>query len=133
MPPIRDLLIIGAGGFLGANARYLLTIWSANYLKQWFGWTSLPYGTLFVNVTGSLLLAIFGVWLMQQTRVPDSMRLLIGTGFFGAYTTFSTYANESVALFETSGWLQAVSYIFLTNGLCLLGVICGIWIAQRWW
>lgn len=133
LPSIRDLLFVGLGGFLGANVRYMLTAWAAVRFEKWFGLASLPYGTLFVNVTGSFLLAVFGVWFAHQARWSESVRLLIGTGFFGAYTTFSTYANESVGLMRGEHGAEGLVYILLSNGLCLLAVLLGLWLGERWW
>ena len=127
----QNLLFVGVGGFLGANARYLISTFLNDRTMQSDGW-HIPLGTAFVNITGSLLLAIFLVWVQRRiTIVPNSAKLLIGTGFFGAYTTFSTFANESVALWKDNA-LQAIGYIILTNSLCLIGVILGIWLANRW-
>ena len=123
-----NLLYVGIGGFLGANARYILSNWVVYRLSQWTG-VSLPYGTAFVNITGSFLLAAFIVWAGKRSGFPDGVQLLIGTGFFGAYTTFSTYANETIALFRQD-WRLGLGYMIVTNGLCLLGVILGIWFAS---
>lgn len=124
----QNLLYVGVGGFLGANARYVLTVVLNERLTR-----QLPIGTTFVNVTGSLLLSLFLVWAQRRVGiVPESAKLLIGTGFFGAYTTFSTYANESVLLWQDN-WRTGIGYILITNLLCLLGVIMGIWFANRIW
>ncbi len=130
MPPFSDLFYVGVGGFLGANARYILSVWVGIHLETALNY-EFPYGTLFVNWSGSFLLAIFGVWFTKQTTLSANVRLLIGTGFFGAYTTYSTYVNESIDLIRAGNWQQGVSDILLTNTLCLLGVLAGIWVAHR--
>jgi len=124
-------LFIGIGGFLGANARYIVSNWLTTSISSWLGLHA-PYGTAFVNITGSLLLAMFVVWSGERLDLSSEMRLLIGTGFFGAYTTFSTYANESIDLWR-SDWRIAVGYILLTNMLCLLGVLLGLYLGNRLW
>ena len=123
VPPMRDLLLVGAGGFLGAVMRYILTAWVAVRAAHWFGWESLPAGTLFVNVTGSFLLAVFSVWITSQGNWSQDLRLLVGTGFFGAYTTFSTFANEGIALWRTENAANGLFYIVLTNVLCLTQIL----------
>lgn len=128
----QSLLYVGMGGFLGANARYILSSWLTPALSDRLGW-SLPYGTAFVNITGSLLLALFVVWASRRADLAQGVTLLIGTGFFGAYTTFSTYANESVTLFSEAGWRTGIGYMLLTNALCVLGVVLGIALANRIW
>lgn len=127
----QAFLFVGIGGFFGANVRYALSLWLNVRLATATGW-QLPFGTAFVNITGSFLLALFLVWAAQRSNMPDALRLAIGTGFFGAYTTFSTYANEGVSLFSTD-WRTGLGYIIVTNGLCLLGVVLGIALANRLW
>ncbi|MEL6403244.1 MAG: fluoride efflux transporter CrcB [Chloroflexota bacterium] len=121
----QSLLWVGIGGFFGANARYISSTWLNSTSR------AMPFGTAFVNITGSLLLAFFLTYISKRANVPDSVSLLIGTGFFGAYTTFSTYANESMRLINDGQWLTGVGYIVGTNLLCLLGVMIGIALAQR--
>ncbi|MGB7340566.1 MAG: fluoride efflux transporter CrcB [Phototrophicaceae bacterium] len=124
------LLWVGIGGFLGANARYILSSWIATRFPPVLG-KAMPLGTAFVNITGSFLLALFLAYIDRRLNMPDSVKLLVGTGFFGAYTTFSTYANEGFALLNSKDWLVGLIYIFGTNILCLLGVMLGLFIANR--
>jgi fluoride exporter len=124
---MTNLLFIGIGGFLGAIARYSLTIGITNRIGGHF-----LVGTLAVNFSGWLLLALFTVWSARQLGLPEHLRLMIGTGFFGAYTTFSTFANESIALMQTGHWTAALGNIIGTNLLCLLGVLVGLALATRW-
>jgi len=93
----QALLFVGLGGFFGANVRYILSFVLTEGIAKLTGWR-LPFGTAFVNITGSFLLAVFLYWAGRRAGFPDSVRLLVGTGFFGAYTTFSTYANASINL-----------------------------------
>jgi len=79
-------LIIGLGGFLGANARYLLSGWAA---QKWGA--SFPYGTLLINATGSFILGLFLAATTGRVLVDPRWRLFFAIGFLGAYTTFSTY------------------------------------------
>ena len=123
------LLWIGLGGFFGANARYLMTLWVNSLMIPRFG--TLPFGTMAVNVLGSFGLAVLGVWFGSRVGLSPNVRLLIGTGFFGAFTTFSTFANESVTLFEKGGISPLLVNIIMTNVLCLVGVVLGLAVAQR--
>lgn len=123
------LLYIGIGGFLGANARYILSTWITQWLGEHLGW-NVPLGTAFVNITGSVFLAMFALWVSNRLYISDNFRLLITTGFFGAYTTFSTYANESINLLGKD-WRLGVSYILATNVLCLVGVVIGLCIGSQ--
>src|SRR5262249_29690273 len=90
---LETLLWIGIGGFIGANVRYLVSTWAADHLAKGF-----PWGTLIINFTGSSLLGMFTGWAGNHITLDPRVRLLVAIGFFGAYTTFSTYANESVGL-----------------------------------
>ncbi len=128
---MTGLLAVGIGGFLGAITRYLLSGWLAVRFAENFD-SQFPVGTLFVNVTGSFLLALFVVWVSHQVNLAQEVRLVVATGFFGAYTTFSTYATESVALLQQGLW-SGVGNILLTNGLCLIAVLLGVWLGTQWW
>ncbi len=126
MLSVGSLLWVGMGGFLGASARYLVYAVALN------AQVTLPYGTLFMNVTGSFLLAVLNVWFTHHTNLPDSVRLFALTGFLGSYTTFSTFSNEVVAFLRGGAWPDGMLYIFLTNALCLIAVVLGVWLAARW-
>ena len=123
---MENFFIVGLGGFVGANLRYWFSTWIA---QQWG--SSFPWGTLVINFSGSFFLAIFLSWSAERIGIDPRIRLLIATGFFGAYTTFSTYANESIALWRAGNWLGALGNVAGTNLLCLMGVILGLAVASR--
>ena len=85
-------LIVGVGGFIGANARYVLGGW----VQQRWG-ASFPYGTFVINISGSFVLGLFAT-LALRYGWSDEWRLLIAIGFVGAYTTFSTFEYETIQL-----------------------------------
>ena len=124
-----SLFFVGIGGFLGANARYWMTVWTDSVLVS--RWGFFPFGTLAVNLLGSFGLALFSVWFGSRAGLSPQLRLLVGTGFFGAFTTFSTFATESVTLFEKGGLGPFLLNVIMNNGLCLLGVVTGLAVAQR--
>lgn len=128
--PVVDGLYVAMGGALGAVTRWLV----AGRITVWFiqttGW-SIPLGTLFVNVTGSFLLGLFLEVTLDRMRVGSGYHLLITTGFFGAYTTFSTFATETVKLMRQGDWLSAIGYSLITTALCVIGAGAGIWLASR--
>ncbi len=126
---MENLIYVGIGGFFGANARYALSLWVNDYLAP--RWGAFPYGTFLVNVIGSFGLAIFGAWLSARTGLSPPLRLLVGAGFFGAFTTFSAFANESVALMQRGDWTLLVINLLLNNVGCLLGVVIGLFLGQR--
>jgi len=118
---MESVLIIGIAGFIGANVRYFVATWAA----QQYG-TTFPWGTLIINLTGSFLLAVFTAYAGNRLALDPRIRLFIAVGFFGAYTTFSTYANDSVGLLRSGAWINAVVNVLLTNGLCLIGALIGL-------
>ena len=122
------LLFVGLGGFLGANARYLASVWVPQMLPKAWGGLS---GTFFVNLTGSLLLGLFLTKASQSVDFSPELRWTVATGFFGAYTTFSTFANETMGLIRVGAWGSALGYMLLTNIACLLGAFVGFWVAHR--
>ena len=119
-------LIIGMGAFLGANARYLLGTWAA---QKWGA--SFPYGTLVINITGSLTLGVFLAATTGRLAVDPRWRLFFAIGFLGAYTTFSTYTYESLQLLLNGDWKLGLLNIAGSNGLGLLGAVAGILLGRR--
>ncbi|MFZ0803045.1 MAG: fluoride efflux transporter CrcB [Terriglobales bacterium] len=121
----NDLLIISIGAIVGANARYLVSRLAAKTLGPVF-----PYGTLFINVTGSLIVGFFMVWASERVLVDPRWRLLIVIGFCGAFTTFSSYAFETMAYFEQGQWLLLCTNVLSNNLLCLGGALAGMALAR---
>jgi CrcB protein len=104
MNAAASVLLVAAGGFAGAIARYRLSA----AIGKWFP-SLLPYGTLTINALGSLLLGI-----IAGHNAPDSVRLLLGTGFMGAFTTFSTFKLESVRLARQRAWSYFALYLIFS-------------------
>ncbi len=97
-----NYLIIGAGGFVGAIARYILAVW----IGQRWG-RSFPLGTFVVNITGSFLIGLLMTLMAERFTENPQWRLLLVVGFLGAYTTFSTFEFETGALLKDGEWLYA--------------------------
>jgi CrcB protein len=119
------LLLISGGAALGANARYWLGLWAAKV-----GGPHFPAGTLLVNVSGSLLLGLLIGLGQSRLPLPDGWRLFLVVGFCGSYTTFSTYAVESIGLFEAELASLAWLNILANNALALTSVLAGLWLAR---
>ena len=119
-------LWISLGAVVGASARYFLS----DYIAKSFG-SSFPYGTLLVNISGSLLLGFFLVLASERIVLDARWRFLIAIGFCGSYTTFSSYAYETFALFEQGRWLLVAWNVIASNLLCLVSVLAGAALA-RW-
>jgi fluoride exporter len=114
-------LIISLGAILGANARYWLGGWAA----ERFG-TTFPYGTLIINVTGSLILGFFITLVTDRFLVDPRWRLLVAIGFLGAYTTFSTYTYESVNMLLNGQVWSGLLNLFGSSVLGAVAVTAGI-------
>jgi len=119
-------LWIALGAVVGASARYFLSGYIAKVLSPGF-----PYGTLIINITGSLVLGFFLIWTSERVLLDPRWRFLIAVGFCGSYTTFSSYAFETFALFEQGQWLLMSGNIIANNVLCLAAVLAGAALA-RW-
>ena len=119
-------LWISLGAVVGASARYFLS----DYIAKSFG-SSFPYGSLLVNISGSLLLGFFLVLASERIVLDARWRFLIAIGFCGSYTTFSSYAFETFALFEQGRWLLVAWNVIASNLLCLVSVLAGAALA-RW-
>jgi len=113
----QKLLIVGFGGFIGANARFLIgemaqRKWGADF----------PYGTFIINVTGSFILGLFATLTLSLNWRPE-WRLLVAVGFVGAYTTFSTFEYETLQLIIEGGRYKAALINLL--GSVLFGFVAG--------
>lgn len=113
-------MIVAFGGAIGAVSRFQITNWFA----VWFG-TNFPYATLAVNVGGSLIMGLLMAALTNGTLISPSWKPLIGVGFLGALTTFSTFSFDTLLLFTQGEWLKAGLNIILNVMLCLIAVAVG--------
>lgn len=118
-------LWIGLGGFVGANARFLVQQWAANRWGAEF-----PYGTMIANVSGSFIIALFLTLATGRLPISPEIRLFVAVGFLGGFTTFSSFSFETFQLIEQSGW-EAATMNFLGNTILgLVGVVMGIYLAR---
>ncbi len=118
---LKNFLAISLAAIVGANLRYLLSRIAARQLGPIF-----PYGTLFINIVGSFIVGFFIIWTTERVLIDPRWRLLVVIGFCGSFTTFSSYAFETMAYFEQGQWgLMAVN-ILSNNILCLLAALAGM-------
>ncbi len=113
------LLLVCAGGALGSGARYLVSTWAARALGADF-----PRGTLIVNATGSFVLAF--VFALPGSRVSPELRLFLGAGVLGGYTTYSSFNTETLALLDQGSVPLAVANVALTVAGCLVAGLAGL-------
>ena len=122
---VLDFLAISVGAIVGANLRY----WMSRSAVRWLG-PVFPYGTLSINVLGSFVLGFFLVWTSERVLVDPRWRLLIAVGFCGGYTTFSSYAYETMAFFEQGQWTLMAANFFGNNVLACGAVVAGMVLAR---
>jgi len=122
---LKDFLAISVAAVLGANLRYLLS----RFAMKEFG-PVFPSGTLIINILGSFIVGLFVTWTTERVLVDPRWRLLVVVGFCGSFTTFSSFAYESMSFFEQGQWGLMLANIFSNNLLCLGGVLAGIALAR---
>jgi fluoride exporter len=115
-------LWIAIGSALGGMARH----WCNAVATEWLG-ASFPWGTLFINVTGSLIIGFFFALTDPSGRFDVSVnaKLFMMTGLCGGYTTFSAFSLQSLILLREGAWFRGSGYVAASVGLCLLAVWAG--------
>jgi len=125
MTGTKIFFYIGSAGFAGALARYYISGW----VYALFG-SRLPFGTLAVNVAGSLLLGFLYTLSVERTLLSPELRLALTVGFLGSFTTFSTFSLETFNLFNEGSLYLSVMNIAANLLLGLAAVVCGIFLAR---
>ena len=126
---LNQVLLVGAGGFVGSIARFLLARTIDSRLSS-----LLPYGTLVVNVTGSFILGLVFAATLKNPQESEIWRLLLGVGFCGGFTTFSTFALENVLMLQQKNYGEFLLYTAVSLVFCLIGTGLGLWIGNKvWW
>ncbi len=122
---MRELLALAFAGALGSVSRYALSGWSYRLLGERFA-----YGTLIVNVLGCLFLGIVMQVALTSEIIPPTWRAPISIGFFGAFTTFSTFGYETIRYLEDGAWSLAALNISANVVLCLGAMAIGLAIGR---
>ena len=122
-----NCLVVMAGGALGTLARYLVSSWALPVSSQ------LPWGTIIINISGSLLIGFFGTLTLAGGRYPasESLRLFVMIGLCGGYTTFSSFSLQTLDLLRAGGFGRAALNIGLSALLCVGAVALGHILAAR--
>ncbi len=120
---IKSLLLVFVGGGIGSSLRYLLS----KYLNLGH---LIPYGTFLVNILGSMILGIILGWAIKNESLNTPMNLLLGVGFCGGFTTFSTFSFENYAFLKSGDYLSFLLYFFGSLFFGILAILAGIFISK---
>jgi len=122
---LQTVLLISIGAIIGANLRYFVAQYVARILPS-----SFPLGTLIINITASFILGFFLIWTTERVLADPRWRLFIAVGFCATYSTYSSFAYETFALFEKGQMALAALNILGTNVVCLIAVMLGAMLAR---
>lgn len=123
---MNQIVAIAAGGAAGALARYYLSVATYSVLGRGF-----PYGTLVVNIVGSLLMGYLFVLFTEKLAVSAVMRAGILVGLLGAFTTFSTFSLETLNLVEEGEISKAALNVFISVTLCIIAAWAGMILGRQ--
>jgi fluoride exporter len=122
---MKTILYVAAGGSIGAVLRFLMSGW----VYQWLG-RGFPWGTLVVNVFGSLMMGFLFFIFTERVLINPDLRTAILVGGLGALTTFSTFSIETLNLIEGGSNPAAFANIIFSVILCICAVWLGMWLAR---
>lgn len=119
-------LLVGAGGAIGAMARYGFSSLIGRLWPMGF-----PLATLLVNIIGSIAMGLFvGLMAKLLPANQEELRLFVAVGIFGGFTTFSSFSLDTIVLIERGELIQAVTYVALSVVVCLIGLYLGLLITR---
>ena len=123
---MTQVLAIATGGAIGALLRY----WTSLAVHSRLG-AGFPYGTLTVNVLGSLLMGVAYVFLVERMAVSVELRAALLIGLLGAFTTFSTFSIETINLLENGEQLKAAFNVFASVSFCIMACWFGLVLGRQ--
>ena len=122
---MQTVLLISIGAIIGANLRYFV----AQYVTKLIP-SSFPFGTLVINITASFMLGFFLIWTTERVLADPRWRIFFAVGFCATYSTYSSYAFETFALFEKGQFPFALFNVLATNVVCFIAVALGAALAR---
>ena len=122
---IKTLLLIGTGGFLGSISRFMASRFMQNNFPSAF-----PFGTVFVNITGCFLIGLIYGFSERSSLLTSEWKMFLAVGFCGGFTTFSTFANENLALLRDGDFFHFLIYTILSVFLGIAATFLGVLITK---
>jgi CrcB protein len=122
---MTHLLLIALGGALGASLRHLSGLALLRLLGPAF-----PWGTLFVNVIGSLAMGLLIGWLVKRTGTSTEIKLFLVTGLLGGFTTFSAFSLDAANLWERGELSLAFGYVVSSVLFSIIAIFAGLWLSR---
>lgn len=123
---MNGLLYVAMGGALGASARHLL----GGAAKALWG-TGFPYGTFIANIIGGFLMGALVGWMAYKVSGGENLRLFLGVGLLGGFTTFSAFSLDSVLMFERKAYGQLIGYVGGSVILSITALMLGLILARK--
>jgi len=123
---MKAITFVFLGGGLGSVLRFLISKWTVNHYAG-----SFPMGTFLANILAcfvlGLIISVFG----PRFGLEENYRHLWVIGFCGGFSTFSTFSNETLQLFQSNQHIMAISYVLASVLLCILVLMAGLWLGQK--
>ena len=123
---MNALVLVFIGGGLGAVSRHLSGMAVMRASDPGF-----PWGTMLVNIAGSLAMGLLIAWLARRSSGDADLRLLLATGFLGGFTTFSAFSLDAVTLYERGALTAAAAYVIASVTVSILALFGGLWLARQ--
>lgn len=122
---IKTILLVGTGGFIGSVSRFMASRFMQNYFPSAF-----PFGTFAVNITGCFLIGLIYGFSERSSLLTSGWKLFLAVGFCGGFTTFSTFANENLALLRDGEFFNFILYTVLSVFLGIAATFIGVLITK---
>jgi len=121
----KTILLVGTGGFLGSVSRFL----ASRFMQDNFP-SAFPFGTFFVNITGCFLIGIIYGFSEKSALLTPGWKMFLAVGFCGGFTTFSTFANENLALLRDGAFFHFMLYTGLSVFIGIMATFFGVLITK---